>query len=176
MTHDGTLHFAVELMPDDPALLRVLVAHEMAHAFHFDMLRGAGFQFTQLAWDGYTSLYLEGLATFVSKLLNPGLPEGVYFSFDNSGEEWVSICRDNYEDIKARLNDDLQHWSMEQEIEWFRIRGGKTYGINRIGYFIGTEFISSCVKRIGLNDTMTLWGKQDIHPFIQHWMRSSASF
>ncbi|WDL97156.1 hypothetical protein [Alicyclobacillus sp. ALC3] len=170
VTHDGTLHFAVELLPCETALLRVLIAHEMAHAFHFRLLTEAGFQFSQLAWDGYTSLYLEGLATFVSMLLNPGLPEAAYFSFDNSGGDWVSFCRNHYEDIKERINDDLQHWDMEQEIEWFRLRGGKTYGMNRLGYFIGTEFISSCVESIGLIDTMRLWGMQDIQPVVQHWM------
>ncbi|QSO45665.1 hypothetical protein [Alicyclobacillus mengziensis] len=156
-------------MPNQPAFLRVLVAHEMAHAFHFHMLREAGFQFSQLAWDGYTSLYLEGLATFVSKLLNPGFSEGVYFTFDDTGDDWVSFCKENYAGIKVRLNADLQHWSMK-EVEWFRLRGGKTYGLDRVGYFVGTEFISSCVESMGISETIMLWGKQDIKPVIQQWM------
>ncbi|PLT29850.1 hypothetical protein [Peribacillus deserti] len=84
VTHDGTLHFAVESLTDELEPLKVLVAHEMAHAYHFEMLRREGFEFSKLAWDGYTSLYLEGVAALVSEIINPGLSESVEESMNEN--------------------------------------------------------------------------------------------
>lgn len=141
VTHDGTLHFAVEQLTDEPQYLRVLVAHELTHAYHFEMLGKAGFDFSKMAWDGFTSLYLEGAATFVSEVLNPGLSEHVYFSFDDTSEDWLIFFKDNYSEILKSLRVDLKDWDLEDEREWFRLRGGKKYGYNRLGYLVGKENI-----------------------------------
>lgn len=171
VTHDGTLHFAIESITDEPKYLRVLVGHEMAHAFHFEMLRREGFDFSKLEWDGYTSLYLEGVATFVSELLNPDLPERVYFSFDDTNEDWIVFFKKSYIEILTSLKNDLQEWTMEEEREWFRLRGGKKYGFNRLGYLIGKDFISYSVKEFGLKETITFWAKNDIKSVFTEWFK-----
>ncbi|MGE7921254.1 DUF5700 domain-containing putative Zn-dependent protease [Viridibacillus sp. NPDC093762] len=109
VTHDGTIHFAIETITDEPKHLRVLVAHEMAHSFHFTKLKMDGFDFSKMAWDGYTSLYLEGIATFLSEFLNPELPESVYLSFDDKSEEWINYFHKNYADIIFSLEEDLKN-------------------------------------------------------------------
>jgi hypothetical protein len=170
VTHDGTLHFAIETITDEAKYLKVLVAHEMAHAFHFEMLRREGFDFSKLAWDGYTSLYLEGIATYVSEAINSGLPEWVYFSFDDTCEEWIAFFRKNFNEILTGFKNDLLEWSMDTEREWFRLRGGKRYGFNRLGYLLGKEFINHSVEEFGLKETIILWAKNDIKPVINDWL------
>lgn len=170
VTHDGTLHFAVETLPCQSDHLRVLVAHEMAHAFHFQLLKDEGFQFSRLAWDGYTSLYLEGVATVLSKRVVPDLPPGVYFSFDDRSAPWIAFCEAHSPDIYTRLNEDLAHWTMDEEVEWFRIRGGKLYGLNRLGYFVASQLIEDRMRSTGVRETMTLWAHRDLKSVIQGWM------
>jgi hypothetical protein len=170
VTHDGTLHFAIESITDEPKYLKVLVAHEMAHAFHFEMLRRAGFDFAKLAWDGYTSLYLEGVATYVSEAISSGLPERVYFSFDDTSEEWIGFFKKNFTEILTSFKNDLLDWSIETEKEWFRLRGGKKFGFNRLGYLLGKELIKHSVRKFGLKETFTLWAKNDLKSVINDWL------
>lgn len=173
VTHDGGLYFSAELMPHDLTQLRVLVTHEMAHAFHFEMLRNNGFPFSKLAWDGFTSLYLEGLATFLSKVLNPDLQEGVYFAFDDTAENWIAFCHDNAERLKTEFGAELEHWTMDEEREWFRIRGAKKHDFDRLGYFVGTKFAEFCVGKFGIRNAFTLWANSDIKTTINEWLQAT---
>lgn len=113
------------------------------------------------------------MATYLSELLNPGLSNGVYYSFDNHGDEWIGFCRDNVQEIKATLSEDLEHWTMNEEVEWFRLRGGNKYGFKRLGYYIGTEFIRNHVNSFGLSETITLWANGDIKPVIKEWIMTT---
>ncbi|WP_052360702.1 DUF5700 domain-containing putative Zn-dependent protease [Oceanobacillus manasiensis] len=115
VTYDGTMHFAVETLTDESKYLKVLVAHEMVHTFHYELLKRVGFDFSKFALDGYTSLYLEGAATYLSEVINPRLPERVYLSFNESGEEWITLYKNNYNEIMTSFKNDLLEWSMEAE-------------------------------------------------------------
>ncbi|WEG14552.1 hypothetical protein PU629_09410 [Pullulanibacillus sp. KACC 23026] len=175
VTHDGTLHFALETMPDNPDYLTVLVAHEMAHAFHFEMLGNAGFDFSKMAGDGYTSIYLEGVATVVSELVKPGLSEKVYFSFDETSEAWLTFFKEHFIEVKKAIQHDLKHWKMEEEREWFRLRGGKKYGYNRLGYLLGRVFVKQLIQKTSLKETMIYWARHDLKQEIEDWMDEASS-
>ena len=170
VTHDGTVHFAIETLSDRPEHLRVLAVHELAHALHFAKLKEEGFDFSRFAWDGYTSLYLEGIAAFLSEAVYPGQPEHVYFSFDDTSEKWIRFFKENKRAIFTSLKEDLQDWSMDREREWFRLRSGKRYGYDRLGYLVGKELICSLAGQLGLEKIFTLWAKEDIRPYIDQWM------
>jgi hypothetical protein len=62
--------------------------------------------------------------------------------------------RTNYFRILSAFKKEIQRWGMNEEKEWFRLRGGKRFGFNRLGYLIGREFIGHFVKKIGLKSTM----------------------
>ncbi|GAQ19282.1 peptidase MA superfamily protein [Oceanobacillus picturae] len=170
VAHDGKMHFAIETLTGNPKYLKVLVAHEMAHTFHYELLKGVGFDFSKFALDGYTSLYLEGAATYLSEVINSRLPERVYLSFNDSGEEWIAFYKNNYKEILTSFKDDLLQSSMEVEREWFLLRGGKKFGFNRLGYLVGKDFVKYSVKEFGLKESLTFWAKNDIKSVIRDWL------
>ena len=170
VTHDGSLHFCIEAISDNLNHLKVLVAHEMAHAFHYELLYMKGFDFSKIKLDGYASIYLEGVATYISEIVNQNLPKHIYLSFDDSGKEWINFFEDQYAEIILSLIEDLKVWSIKEEREWFRLSGGERYGYNRLGYLVGKQFINDIVKKNRLESTCTLWCENDIKLIIDEWL------
>ncbi|WP_051291617.1 hypothetical protein [Fictibacillus gelatini] len=58
---------------------------------------------------------------------------------------------------------------MEKEREWFRLSGGKHFGYNRLGYFIGNEYIKT--RNRSIKETMTFWVEESLQKDIQNWLR-----
>lgn len=170
VNHSSRVHFAVERLSSQENHLSVIASHELAHAYHFKMLNDIDFDWSKLAWDGFTSLYLEGIATYVSEQIVPSLNESVYLSFDNEGDPWTAFYHENRKDILGALYNDLQKWTMTDEREWFRLSGGKLFGLNRLGYLAGWDFIKHQKKVI--TDMMTFWNTEDIRPLILEWLES----
>lgn len=75
-------------MPLDSELLEIIIAYEMIHSYHYHILGYAGIDWRSIDWlDARNSIYLKGVATYLSQKLVPVHPQSVYFSYDRSGEE-----------------------------------------------------------------------------------------
>lgn len=167
---------AIEKLSSNHNHLRVIVAHELGHVSHNILLDQAGIDWASLAWEeGTTSLYREGIATYISQQAVPAQAEDVYFLYDDSGEEWLAFCKENHAEIAASFLKDAKEWTYEKEREWFRLSGGKQFGYNRLGYYIGTEFIRHSIGKIGEKETFTLWAYQDIKIIVLSWLEKEAN-
>ena len=62
--------------------------------------------------------------------------------------------------------------TVEMFKEWFSINGGTTFGYTRLAYYIGFVIVESFVKELGIEKTMTLWGRPDFKKLMAHRMQS----
>ena len=158
------IYFAVEKLSPEENHLKVIVAHELGHVAHFSFATNKGMDWTNVDWmNGLTTLYTEGAATYLSKKIVPGLNESVYYSYDDNGDPWLTCFKENKSKIKNRfLEDVLSGWNMEKEREWFRLSGGSYFGFNRLGYFLGTDYVENLVKKLGEEAALTFWNGNDV--------------
>jgi hypothetical protein len=150
----------------------VIVAHEIGHVTHFSFADKQGMDWKTVDWmHGLTTLFTEGAATYLSKKIVPGLNDSVYYSFDDNGDEWLACFEDNKNEIKKRfLEDVLAGWDMAKEREWFRLSGGSYFGFNRLGYFLGTEYVENLVDQLGEEAALTFWNGNDVKKDILEWL------
>ncbi|ARU62148.1 hypothetical protein CBW65_14920 [Tumebacillus avium] len=164
------IQFAIEKMSPEPAHLQVLAAHEMGHVLHFAWLRQAGFDWGKFAREPHGALYVEGVATLLSQLAVPGLEQSVYLSFDDAGQPWTDYYHLHREEIRNAYRADAADWSFEKEREWFRLSGGTRYGLNRLGYLLGADFVRSVYEERGLTETLTFWAREELCDAVEKWL------
>lgn len=127
------LFLALEYL-GDPPFDGVLVSHEAFHVAHIH--RGAA------GWpeDIGSSLVQEGLATAVSRTLNPGLRESSYLWFDDEHGSWVEECSGLRRTIAALV---LEHLNMPADASHVRGLFGsssQTQSLpSRCGYWLGDQ-------------------------------------
>ncbi|QHT63169.1 aminopeptidase [Paenibacillus lycopersici] len=171
-----SVFLAIEKLPSLEEYVKVIVAHEIAHIYHNYIL----LEQTETNWEsiplmnGITSMYLEGVATYISKRLVPDMPESVYYSYDDSGEDWFSFCRGNQKEI-ARAFLEISNWDIDGLREWFRLSGGKIFGYTRLGYFLGTIFIEDKLKEIDEYKIYTLLADESFLSIGNQWLEKTAS-
>lgn len=171
-----SVFLAIEKLPSLEEYVKVIVAHEIAHIYHNYIL----LEQTETNWEsiplmnGITSMYLEGVATYISKRLVPDMPESVYYSYDDSGEDWFSFCRGNQKEI-ARAFLEISNWDIDGLREWFRLSGGKIFGYTRLGYFLGTVFIEDKLKEIDEYKIYTLLADESFLSIGNQWLEKTAS-
>ncbi|MED3038313.1 aminopeptidase [Bacillus tropicus] len=168
----GDIFFAAEKLSPDSNHLRVIVAHEIGHIYHNVMLQNDGMDWRKAEWtDAAVTLYREGIATYLSKKIVKGLNESVYYSYDNDGERWLQCYIENEEHIKkCFLADYIEGWTFEKEKEWFRLSGGNYFGYNRLGYFLGTAFVTYIVQAFGESEALTFWSNQNLKSSVMDWL------
>ncbi|QTD40705.1 aminopeptidase [Sporosarcina sp. Te-1] len=171
-TKKRTIYFAAEKLSPQKEHLEVIAAHEIGHVTHFALGTKNGLDWSSVDWtSGLTTLYTEGVATYLSMKIVPGLRESVYYSFDNEGDPWVSCLRENKTEIKRRFLQDAETgWDMPKEKEWFRLSGGSYFGLNRIGYLLGTAYVQDLVDRVGEDEALTYWVEHDVKRDILDWL------
>lgn len=167
------IYFAVEKLSAERNHLKVITAHEIGHVAHFAMATRDGLDWSTVDWGhGLTTLFTEGAATYLSKRTVPGLPEPVYFTYDDEGGPWVKCYEDNKLEVKRRfLEDAVGDWDMTKEKEWFRLSGGSYFGYNRLGYLLGTDYVEQLVERIGEDAALTFWNGNDLKADMMEWLR-----
>ncbi|MFJ7934255.1 aminopeptidase [Sporosarcina sp. NPDC096371] len=170
----GDIFFAVEQLSPELDNLKVITAHEIGHVTHFSFAARQEMDWATVDWThGLTSLYTEGVATYLSKKIVPGLNESVYFTYDDAGEPWVTCFRQRKVEVKQRfLEDVLSGWDMAKEKEWFRLSGGSYFGHNRLGYLLGTDYIECLVNRIGEEAALAFWNGNDVKKDIVTWLET----
>lgn len=166
------IYFSAEKLSAKTAHLQVIAAHEIAHVAHFSLATNQGMDWGHMDWlNGVTTLYKEGVATYCSKKIVPNKNEGIYFTYDDEGDVLVDFYRENKEAIKSRFLKDLESgWNMKKEKEWFRLRGGSYFGQERLGYLLGLDFVEQLVQKIGEEDALNYWVKNDLKPAISAWL------
>lgn len=169
----GDVYFAIEKLSSDPVHLEVIVAHEIGHIYHNYLSDQVGIKWSEVDWEhGVTSLYREGIATYLSMLTaNSGQKESICFSYNDEGDEWLQFCKENHRKIAKRFLEDAGQWSFDKEREWFRLSGGSYFGFNRLGYYLGTCFVQDYVKQHDKEAIITLWARESLDPVVREWLK-----
>lgn len=169
----GQIYFCVEKLSANPVHLKVIVAHEIGHVYHNMLSQQQNMDWGKVDWvHGLTTLYREGVATYLSAQIAPNIKDSIYFSYDDNGDEWLAFCKTNHDQIAAAFLEDAEDWDFEKEREWFRLSGGKKFGYNRLGYYLGTKFLEEKAMQIGELEAITLWVQQDEKAQVVDWLTS----
>ena len=156
--------FCLEKLSPKDEHLRVIIAHEFGHALHNLLSEREGIDWNKVDWaHPFTWLLQEGCATYFSTKavsVNPA----VYFSYDDKGEEWLHFAEMNEKEILQAFRADLQI-EMPNGLfrEWFSINGGTTFGLTRLGYYIGYQLLRHLMKKVGEQNAITVWKQADFH-------------
>lgn len=170
--HRADIYFAVEKLLPDPDLLEVIVTHEFIHSYHYHLLGRAGIDWEAIDWsDVRNSMYLEGVATYLSQKLVPGHTQSVYFSYNLGGEDWLSFCQRHQPQIGAAFLADLAKQPQAMEKGWFRLSGGQRFGYSRVGYFLGTAFVAGLCKELPVAEVLTLLADNRVSEKADDWLR-----
>lgn len=150
--------FCLERLSPKDEHLKVIIAHEFGHVVHNILSDQTDMDWSHLNWfDSYTTLLQEGCATYFSKQVTDA-DKIVYFTYGETGEEWLQYAKVNQSRIIATFMDDLKkHSSLEVFHEWFSINGGTHFGHTRLAYYIGTIVVEKLVEKYGELKAVTLW-------------------
>ena len=114
---------------------RVLVAHEDAHAWHRIVL-GLKPPTENAAWTAFS----EGLATLVSRHVEPDRPEEDYFWYGHEGfEDWLPWCVEHRDELLVRFRDELDQ---EGSSDTF-FGSGLVEKRWRVGYYLSDLLVAS---------------------------------
>ncbi|PEB50304.1 aminopeptidase [Bacillus pseudomycoides] len=169
----GQIFFAAEKLSPNIEHLRVIVAHEIGHIYHNALLDRNGMDWRRADWTDVTvSLYREGVATYLSKKVVNELHDAVYYSYNNEGEAWLQCYTNKNSQIKKKFLEDYNTgWNFEKEREWFRLSGGRYFGYNRLGYFLGMSYVEHLVAEFGEEQALTFWCSHDLKSSVMDWMQ-----
>ncbi|MDZ5472935.1 DUF5700 domain-containing putative Zn-dependent protease [Bacillus sp. 31A1R] len=150
--------FCLEKLSSKEHHLKVIIAHEFGHALHHILTDQLGIEWSELQWSHpFVWLLQEGSATYLSRQISEA-DESVYFTYDSGGSEWLRFAETNTQKIVSSFMEDFKKQSNQDLfLEWFSINGGKRYGLQRLGYYIGYIVLESLIKKYGELKAITLW-------------------
>lgn len=165
--------FSLEKLSPVEAHLRTIVAHEFGHAAHNIISNNAKINWGLVQWNNpLTWLNQEGAAIHFSRKTVPNEVQSIYFSFDHNGEEWLEFCTQNMKEIKNEFAKDYSLLTPELMFkEWFSINGGKKFGFNRLGYYIGDLFFQNQIQQIGEYEAIIAWKNNDFVDNVKEWLK-----
>lgn len=170
--HQAQMYLAIEKLPEEQELLEIIVTHEMIHSYHYHILGRGGIDWRAIDWqDVRNSIYLEGVATYLSKKLVPGHPISSYFSYDYNGDEWLTFCKNHLREIANALLKDLRSQRSNLAREWLKLSGGEHFGYSRLGYFLGTEFVNRLCKELSEDEVLKLLATDKVSIRMDEWIR-----
>lgn len=170
----GDIYFAAEKLSPNLDHLKVIVAHEIGHVYHNVLSNEKEMDWKTVDWEhGLISLYREGIATYFSQKMVKNLEKAVYFSYNDEGQEWLDYYLTHKDEVKKKfLEDVMNDWTFEKEKEWFRLSGGSYFGYNRLGYYLGTDFVHHLIELVGEEKTVIYWCHRDIKTIINDWLQN----
>ncbi len=62
-------------------------------------------------------------------------------------------------------------WNDVKEKEWFRLSGGRYFGYNRLGYFLGTSYMEDLVAHLDEEKALNFWCSQDLKSSVMNWLQ-----
>ncbi len=143
--------------------LDVLFSHEFFHAYHSDKIEGASGKTMA------TPLWLEGLATYVSGVLNPDRPDAVLLMEPNLARECdkPAFVNDLAKKYRAVIDTDGQ----TTYEDWFMMSGATKP--NRRGYCLGLHVIRNLTKTYTLSE-MKKWPENRFSKKIKTVLKTMA--
>ena len=124
-------------LPIENGEKQVTVVHELIHLVHGTMTGSA------MSWEKTVAslVFMEGLATQLSKHLVPGYKDEVYVEHQ---EGWLRDCRKDAKQILQGIKPYLQERSAERAFQF--TMGTGTTGKAREGYFAGWKLIGDMLE------------------------------
>lgn len=152
--------FCLERLSSRDEHLKVIIAHEFGHALHNILSDREGMDWSKVEWSHpYTTLLQEGCATYFSKQVTD-VDEAVYFSYNDSGVDWLEFAKTNQATIIRTFMEDMkEHRPVDIFHEWFSINGGANFGYTRLGYFIGYSLVQRLIEKTTELAAITIWKK-----------------
>lgn len=150
--------FCLERLSSKDDHLKVIIAHEFGHALHNILSDQKGMNWSNLNWNNpLIWLLQEGCATYFSKQVTTS-DEPVYFTYNDSGGEWLKFAQDNQTSIISTFMKDINDQSLSEIFrEWFSINGGAHFGYTRLAYFIGYIVLERLIEKYGERKAVVLW-------------------
>ena len=148
-----TLFLALERIPDTMAL-DLLIAHEVAHAFHSDLRSGT--------WDDHEPLqavFSEGLAVHVSQLAVPGLPLEEYLWMRSP----LTIASTHYEPAFRDGVQELLSGSTPRDYQRFFNYDPARPAVGlppRFGYYVGKRVLDEISSQYSVR-SMARWSETE---------------
>ncbi|UNL83524.1 hypothetical protein [Priestia koreensis] len=164
--------FALERLSPHPHHLKVIIAHEFGHVAQNMLSDAAGMKWDELNWlDPLIWLLQEGAAIHFSRKTVPALNESIYFSFDDTGDDWLLFCKKHQQELKRQFAADYNQLSSNALFhEWFSIRGGFHYGYQRIGYFLADLFFQNQIAKFGEDEAIIAWRHEEFYVKAKEWL------
>lgn len=165
--------FAMERLTPQEIPLKVIIAHEFGHTAHHIISDNHQMDWQRIRWEHpYIWLLQEGAATHFSRQIVPDIKESTYFSYDESGDEWLKFAREHQHEIIGAFAKDIQSGKNGNDIfkEWFSINGGSTFGYPRLAYFIADTFFQDYMGKEGELNTLLLWNNDYFFSVLDRWI------
>ena len=176
VTHDiiGDVFFAAEKLSPIKEHLEIIIAHELGHVTHHLLSQQHEMDFSKVDWwHPLGWLYREGVATFISQKIVDSTRESSYYTYDDLGEEWLKFAKSNESLLKkAFLISFDKGWTDADSKEWFKLRGGKKFGYERLAYYLGTRFVQDLAVEVGESKAITYWVESDVLERVKMWLKS----
>lgn len=176
VTHDiiGDVFFAAEKLSPVKKHLEIIIAHELGHVTHHLLAQQQQMDFGKVDWlHPYGWLYREGVATFISQNLVKNPYESPYYTYDDQGEEWLKFAKSHEHQLKeAFLKANNNGWTDADSKEWFKLRGGKQFGYERLAYYLGTRFVEDLAAEMGESKAISFWVKGDVLERVGNWLNN----
>ncbi len=142
----ATLAFGIDSIALSDKKIGVIISHELAHLYH---LKGVWCDSKSNFYNITISLWADGLATYISSLLNPGLNVEYILSDKNL----ANISRKDIGWLIQKFIQDAENSSRDVKMKWFYI-GGKKLRKDlpyRCGYLLGLIVMRELAKSNNLN-------------------------
>lgn len=125
--------------------IRITMAHELFHLYHFRFFSGGG--------GLYRQLWTEGLATYASAVVVPGLKRSAYLGF--SGTK-MNRCHDLLPRLAADLKKNMGDNNRRLRRIYFGAEKNDTQVPPEAGYYVGLLIIEKLAERYRLEELARL--------------------
>ena len=164
-----TVAFGLDNIALSNKIISVIIAHELFHIYQKDQIMNK----SKNNCNNITiSLWADGLATYVSSILNPTLNDGDILS----NQPLANISKKNIAWLIQEFIKDAQNSSNEVKVKWFyigsqKVRKDLPY---RCGYLLGLYVIRELHKNYNLNKITNIQYK-DAHELVINTLENLLS-
>ncbi|MFD7157178.1 hypothetical protein ACFV9C_21450 [Kribbella sp. NPDC059898] len=160
---DGTLYLAVELIPDERAA-EILAAHEIAHALQAPLPAQPWPDEGPLG----QNIYSEGFATALTAELFPRYSIAEHLWFGPGYDDWLLDCRRHEAAARADILANLGS-EADEVVRRFLTLSHDSEFPQRIGYYVGMQFIQHLRKQYGWPD-LARWSTDQALKELRIWL------
>lgn len=148
---NGKKVFAIGLENYQPGTpeIRITIAHEMFHLYHFQFFSASG--------GLYRPLWAEGLAVYASSVVVPGHRYSMYLGFP----AWkMNRCQEMLPELAADIKKHMGEHNRQRERIYFGAEPNDTKVPPEAGYYVGLLMIESLAKKHSLDELARMDAKE----------------